>query len=198
MPETVLRSGPRATQAERRNAMRAKLLEATLSIIVEQGWSRTSTQKICARAGVSRGAQTHHFPTKESLLIAAVTEMVARYQKQFESALRDGSEPPSLAELFDFLWDACFEGELLNTWMEAMVAARTDQQLRDVVRSTDEHAIRAMRQWGETSDRRSDAADLVELTVYLLRGMVVQSGVHPDNRERARLFDVWKRVVLKS
>jgi AcrR family transcriptional regulator len=194
----------RKTQEQRADAMRARLLEATLELIAEEGWAQTSTLKICARAGVSRGAQTHHFPTKDSLLIAAVREIVLRYQRELESASNQrSSRERKLEALFDFLWDACFEGNLLNCWMEVMVAARTDAALRPAVRETDFNAIESMRALGarcESNDapKGISAADLTELTVYLLRGMVVHRGVHLKDDDKMRLFTLWKKLVLSS
>ena len=200
MAELVQQQRP--TQEQRTDAMRARLLEATLDLISEDGWAQTSTQKICKRAGVSRGAQTHHFPTKDSLLIAAVTEIVARYQRELDAMVGDESRLGlTMKDLFDFLWDACFDGNLLTCWMEVMVAARTDKALQPAVRETDAIAIGAMRALGARCEPRKtttglDAADLVELTVYLLRGMVVQGGVHPSQDTRERLFGLWQRLVL--
>lgn len=199
---TIAAQATRPTQEQRTDAMRARLLSATLELIAEQGWAQASTQKICKRAGVSRGAQTHHFPTKDSLLIAAVREIVARYQREMEAATKAGfSGSAPLEDLFDFLWDACFEGNLLNCWMDVMAAARTDAALRPAVQETDATAIAAMRALGSACEPVSQkakptAADLVELTVYLLRGMVVQSGVHPDQNDRQRLFGLWKQMVV--
>ncbi|MHA7901564.1 MAG: TetR/AcrR family transcriptional regulator [Henriciella sp.] len=179
------------------------MLEATLDLIAEEGWANASTQKICKRAGVSRGAQTHHFPTKDSLLIAAVREIVLRYQKEMDliaDSQNDGRY--GLEELFDFLWEACFEGNLLNCWMEVMVAARTDNALRPAVLETDAVAIQSMRALAQSRATsgvavEKDAADIIELTVYLLRGMVVQNGVHHDLDHRRRLFDLWKQLVIR-
>ena len=194
----------RPTQAERSDAMRSRLLAATLELVSQEGWAQVSTQRICARAGVSRGAQTHHFPTKNDLLIAAVREIVARYQKQMEDALARGeSSETTLEYLFDFFWDACFEGQLLECWLEAMVAARTDSGLRETVQRTDARSLASMKALGEGCARSepapgADVADIIELTVYLLRGMVVQHGVHPDDGERRRLFEVWKGLMVGS
>ncbi|MCP2671110.1 TetR/AcrR family transcriptional regulator [Maricaulaceae bacterium EIL42A08] len=190
----------RPTQEERTDAMRARLLEATLDLIAEEGWAQTSTQKICKRAGVSRGAQTHHFPTKNSLLIAAVREIVARYQTELDAVSdRNLAGAKGLEDLFDFLWNACFEGNLLNCWMDVMVAARTDAALLPAVRETDSAAIDAMRSLGrrcaDTTSKQHRASDLTELTVYLLRGMVVQKGVHPSQGDRTRLFSIWKQLA---
>ena len=196
----VVTERKRPTQEQRADAMRARLLEATLDLIAEEGWAQTSTQKICKRAGVSRGAQTHHFPTKDSLLIAAVREIVARYQRELDTIKGDSGGPSrNLEDVFDFLWEACFEGNLLNCWMEVMVAARTDEALRPSVCETDTKAIRSMRALGDvcrTGSAKTSAADLIELTVYLLRGMVVQTGVHPDKMEKKRLFGMWKTLVF--
>ncbi|MCD6638465.1 MAG: TetR/AcrR family transcriptional regulator, partial [Nocardioides sp.] len=71
MPQTT--STPtRVPQAERTAAMRARLLEATVELLVERGFAGTSTTMVSERAGVSRGAQLHHFPTKNDLVVAAV------------------------------------------------------------------------------------------------------------------------------
>jgi AcrR family transcriptional regulator len=192
----------RPTQEQRTDAMRSRLLEATLDLIAEEGWTQASTQKICKRAGVSRGAQTHHFPTKDSLFIAAVREIVARYQSDLDGVAADPERRGQhLEDLFNFLWDACFEGNLLTCWMEVMVAARTDEALRSAVRETDSKAITAMRALGENCANEpgtcsASPADLIELTVYLLRGMVIQRGIHPEQKARQRLFGLWKQLAL--
>ena len=55
--------------------MRARLMDATIECLVEHGFGGTSTTLISERAGVSRGAQLHHFPTKNDLVVAAVEHL---------------------------------------------------------------------------------------------------------------------------
>ena len=50
---------------------RAKVLAAALSLIREKGYSSTSVDDLCARAGVTKGAFFHHFKTKDALGVAA-------------------------------------------------------------------------------------------------------------------------------
>ena len=192
----------RQSQQERSASTRHKLLNSTLQIIESEGWQRASMQRICHHAGVSRGAQTHHFPTRESLLIASVREIVKRYQ----SDLTEGpNRLQGLEAFFDFLWDATFSDNLLICWVEALVAARTDEPLKRVVAETDELSLNAMRSLGaEASQKRGSAdshpvshvEDVVELTVYLLRGLVMQEGVHENLSEKRRLFELWKQFVI--
>jgi len=48
------------------------LLDATIDCLVEEGYSGTTTTRVVERAGLSRGAQVHHFPTKSQLVAEAV------------------------------------------------------------------------------------------------------------------------------
>ncbi|HWL49839.1 MAG TPA: helix-turn-helix domain-containing protein, partial [Acidimicrobiia bacterium] len=58
--------------------MRRRLLEATVECLVELGWAGTTTTVVSERAGVSRGAQLHHFPSKQDLVVAAVEHLSER------------------------------------------------------------------------------------------------------------------------
>jgi len=62
----------RRTQAERSEEMRARLAKAAFDVIADRGHSALRTAAVAARAGVSQGAQVHHFSTKERLTIAAL------------------------------------------------------------------------------------------------------------------------------
>ena len=52
----------RMTQAERRDQTRAKILEASAVLLRKRGFSGLRTLEVAEAAGVSQGAQFHHFP----------------------------------------------------------------------------------------------------------------------------------------
>jgi AcrR family transcriptional regulator len=66
--------------------MRARLLEATVECLVERGFAGTSTTLVSERAGVSRGAQLHHFPTKNALVVAAVEHLTDKRGEELAAA----------------------------------------------------------------------------------------------------------------
>ncbi|UXY16672.1 TetR/AcrR family transcriptional regulator [Chitiniphilus purpureus] len=63
-----------ATQIERSNQTRTKLIEATVALLVEHGYAALGEQRICKRAGVSRGALRHHYPQGRYDLLPTVVE----------------------------------------------------------------------------------------------------------------------------
>src|SRR5580765_2376049 len=76
----------RRTQAERSAATRARLLDATIECVLDLGYARTTTIEIARRAGLSRGAQLHHFPTKIELVTAAIEHLFTRRHQEFLEA----------------------------------------------------------------------------------------------------------------
>ena len=135
----------RRTQAERTAETVARLLDAAAESLVDLGYGRTTTTEVCARAGVSRGALLHHFPTKAELVAAAVKHVVALRVEEFRVTLSAlPAEVDVVARLetaIDVMW-GIFRGPTLLAWMELVVASRTDPALaahmRRVATSLDE------------------------------------------------------------
>ncbi len=124
----------RRTQAERSAATQTLLLDATIDCLVERGFEGTSTPEICRRAGVSRGAQLHHYPTKVSLLVAAVEHLCDRRHQEFRQLVDDKpSHSQRLDAAFDQLWQL-YASPTLTAWMELTVASRTDPVLSEEMR----------------------------------------------------------------
>ncbi len=124
----------RRTQEERSATTRARLLEATLDGLVELGYARLTTTDVADRAGVSRGAQLHHYPTKAELVTAAMAHLFDRREQEFRRAfakLPAGADRGAGA--VDILWQVV-AGKTFYAWLELAVAARTDGELRRAMR----------------------------------------------------------------
>jgi AcrR family transcriptional regulator len=113
--------------------MQSRLLEATIDCLYEVGYSRTTTIEVAARAGVSRGAQLHHFPTKKRLVTVAVRHLLAKRLEEFRDAfarLPEGADKYNA--VIDIMWDKT-SNRAFYAWLELLVAARTDASLRKTV-----------------------------------------------------------------
>ena len=121
----------RRSQAQRSAATQNLLLDATIECLIERGWAGTSTTEIVRRAGVSRGAQVHHYPTKEDLVLAAVEHLLERRIREFQATFADlPAAQKSPAAAMRLLYDRCFRATF-EPWLELAVAARTDPSLHE-------------------------------------------------------------------
>jgi AcrR family transcriptional regulator len=113
------------TQAERRAATQAALLDATVQALVELGFGGASTTEICRRAGVSQGALFRYWPTKADLLAAAADHLLAQVRTAYASAFTGRA---SAKEALAALWETYRQPEL-QAAVELYVASRTDPDL---------------------------------------------------------------------
>jgi TetR/AcrR family transcriptional regulator, transcriptional repressor for nem operon len=65
---------------------RSKLLDAAISTIREKGYAATSVDELCGTAGVTKGAFFHHFPSKDSLAVAAADHWSELSHARFAAA----------------------------------------------------------------------------------------------------------------
>jgi AcrR family transcriptional regulator len=65
-------SSPSSPLSPKRARTRASLVEATLKVIAEKGFHRTTLDEIAARAGMTKGAVYANFESKDALFLAAV------------------------------------------------------------------------------------------------------------------------------
>jgi len=124
----------RQTQAERTAATRKRLLDATVACLDEHGYAGTSTTLVSERAGVSRGAQLHHFPTKADLVVATIEHVFERHHAGFKEAIqRTSGNEDRIAAAIDLLWQAMSSEDNRYVWIELVVGTRTEPLLREKV-----------------------------------------------------------------
>ncbi|MER0240361.1 TetR/AcrR family transcriptional regulator [Fulvimarina sp. MAC8] len=121
----------RRTQEQRSAETRKLLLAATVQSLMEVGYANTTTAGIAGRAGVSRGAQTHHFPDKMALIVCATEEMFDNFAGDLERLAEDLREKRvTYDQFFDAVWTDILRGEWFYSSLEIIVAARGDADLR--------------------------------------------------------------------
>ena len=110
--------------------MQQRLIAATIECLVEPGYGGTSTLEVQQRAGVSRGALLHHFPSRDELIFAALRELMhGRGEQIRQQAVNVPEGPDRIRKAIDLLWST-FGGPLFQASLELWNAARTDSDLR--------------------------------------------------------------------
>jgi len=115
--------------------MRSRLLEATLQSLAEDGYAASTLSSIVRRAGVSRGAQVHHYPNKQALMLDAAEDLLRRTYRQLgELLLSIGDEDDRLARLVEAAWEQVFSTPLFHAYTELLVASLRDADLAEALR----------------------------------------------------------------
>ena len=194
----------RRTQEERSAETRARLLEATIESLIEVGYANTTTTAVCERAGVSRGAQVHHFPKKQDLVVAAVAHLAAKHVpvlRERAAALPPDANGDRLGAVVDLVAET-FGGPLFTAALELWVAARTDAELHRALIPFERGAGRGLVQlWREiagdlAAHPRFDA--VLELTMHLARGMALQKILRNDDGARRRVLAMWRETAEQA
>lgn len=126
MAEDPSRKSERRSQKDRSESMQRRILDATLRCIGERGYLSVSLQDIADMAGVSRGAITHHYPSKLDLTSAAIHHFVQWRYDRVHAAF-EGKENLELRERLDILWKEFHE--IFPITFELIVALRADKDL---------------------------------------------------------------------
>jgi AcrR family transcriptional regulator len=69
--DVMTSKAPRSARSVER---RAEILRATLEVIAERGYRGASLAAVAERVGLTQQGLLHHFPTKETLLVAVMAE----------------------------------------------------------------------------------------------------------------------------
>ena len=121
------------TQQQRREETVGRLLEACIATIIEVGYARASAAIITKRAGVSVGALFRHFETMSDFMAATASEVLRRQLESFTKQVAEiPADRPALEAALVILRDIT-SGPTNAAFYELMVAARTDEKLKDTL-----------------------------------------------------------------
>lgn len=169
-----------STQKERSRRTRKKLVEATLSALQDYGYAGASLSRILERAGVSRGAWNHHYENKRAMVADSAEALLAT---ALAEARRVGarlfSQTLDAEALLEEVWDRFYQGPYRDVWVEFTVACRTDPELftrlSPVIEGFFDELSAIWRTRFPDPATHARVKDLLDLSLYLLRGMALQS-----------------------
>lgn len=186
-------------------ATRERLLDAAVECLIEYGYAGTSTPLVCKRANLSRGAQLHHFATKDELLLAAMEHLARRrFQELSEQARKIvpsmSSDPAKrMRTAIDLLWRT-FSADLYFGALELWVAARTNPALRTEVHRIERYLGKEVQALfhdlfpSEITDSR-EGSEALRAQTYLLRGLALTRLLRDGPGDEERMLDVAAKLL---
>jgi AcrR family transcriptional regulator len=173
--------------------MRTRLLDATVECLVTYGYAGTTTHRVAEVAGVTRGAQVHHFPSREALVVAAIEHLAEqRTQAAIRELGRVQDTPDPISKALDYLWES-HQGPIFAATVELWIAARTDPVLAEQVQRVEPIVngalIGAIAQLLPEQSAQRELRDIVYTAMDALRGILVASFADQDPQRARRRWD---------
>ncbi|WP_351227018.1 TetR/AcrR family transcriptional regulator [Streptomyces sp. NPDC002133] len=181
---------------DRSRVTRQRLLEAAVACLAERGWAGSTVSVVAERAGVSRGAAQHHFPTREDLFTAAV-EYVAEERSSALRALPVQNRAAVVQALVDL-----YTGPLFRAALHLWVAASNEEQLRGRVtelearvgRETHRIAVELL----GADESEPGVRETVQGLLDMARGLGLANLLTDDAARRGRVVAQWGRLLEQA
>ncbi|WP_431971171.1 TetR/AcrR family transcriptional regulator [Nocardia sp. bgisy134] len=193
---------PHEPKQDRSRATRQRLLEATIDCLAEMGWAAATVAVVAERAGVSRGAAQHHFPTREDLITGALEYMFDTRMDQAKTEARTiagvaegvGRTEAVVAGLVESYTSPLFKAAL-QVWTHAAA----DPVLRERIvpleakfgRVAHRRAVEAL----GVDDSDPVAHHLVQATLDLARGLGLADVLTDDSARRKEIVQQWSATL---
>jgi AcrR family transcriptional regulator len=181
-----------------------RILKAALELFARQGYERTSTSLVAARAGVSRSAVFWHFGDKATLFQEAFRLLLDPFVAELKGELRSRAADERIPALFDS-YEAFVAGnrEAVETFVRWVLESPTlREKLRGPLLSLHDAFTRELCEAvEELLGASEETAAISAALVALLDGNLVLTWLDPDARsnERRRTgLRVLARAVLEG
>ncbi|MDH6125767.1 TetR/AcrR family transcriptional regulator [Kitasatospora sp. GP82] len=193
-------TAPRAPQQSRSRATRRKLLEAAVECLAELGWNGSTVAVVAERAGVTRGAAQHHFPTREDLFTAAVEHVTA--ERLAAVRAHTGELPPAgeaRTEAVVEMIVRLYTGPLFRAALHLWVAAATEEPLRERIIALENHvgreSHRAAVDFLGVDESTPGVRETVQATLDMARGLGLANLLTDDGPRRRGVIRQWARTL---
>jgi AcrR family transcriptional regulator len=189
----------REPQQDRSRATRQRLLEAAIECLAEVGWSGSTVAVVAERAGVSRGAAQHHFPTREDLVTSAVEYVSQERLAQLRGHAADLPAGPGRTRAVVDMIEKCYTGPVFRAAIHLWVAASSDERLRERVlvleAKVGREAHRLALDLLGVDESVPGVRETVQATLDLARGLGLANLLSDDGRRRARVLRQWAAML---
>lgn len=190
----------RRTQEARSDEMKQRILAAAFEVLKERGIAGFTTPEVARRAGVSRGAQVHHFPSKHELVVAAMEHvfgLALAHGLELAKAAKQSNRPLEalIKDASAFYFSGYFYvglDMLLAGGKDPALKKAAVQVVRNYRRPVEQAWLSVMRELGLPE---AVSEDLLLLTVSLVRGLGIRALWSPEPERVAQLLSLWQDMV---
>jgi AcrR family transcriptional regulator len=167
--------------------------------LAEVGYAATTVSVVATRAGVSRGAAQHHFPTRADLFAAAVEYMTEVRLEEIRAQAAGLPSGGGRTEAIVSMLADVYTGPLFRAALHLWVAASTEEPLRQQIVRLEAHvgrqAHRALLEVLEVDERTPGVRETVQGVLDLARGLGLADLLTDDARRRRGIVRQWSTIL---
>ena len=175
-----------------------RLCQAAVELLTEVGYANVTTAQIAERAGVSKGAQAHHFPTKDDMMVAAIRHLLADWTAGRAAYSSEAVESKEMQKLQRALWQNIFGRPDYLAAVEVVMSSRHHPVLHTRLRDEVQNWIAARDATFANSIPLRDPAELatfLSLNSCVLRGLATSMEVATDKDLPRRVMALWSEMA---
>lgn len=178
----------RQTQEERSEGTQQRILNAAIELLYNEGYVAATTHKIAERAGVSRGAMLHHFPSKDDLMLAVVRAAHERDSISLRAGLAKISDPLERYFALPHLAWEVMSGPSGIAVLEIMMSSRSNSalgaRLAPLQAEIESESQARFRQLMHDAGLRNEAInrELANFAVAAIRGFSIEAMFRKDTK----------------
>jgi len=192
----VVKKGSTTESGER---SRRRILDATIELVAEHGFTATSMNQVCEKAQIAKTGVYWHFKNKAGLMAAVIEELTGVWIDELRTAaLLEGSPGQRRAAMLDGFRELLNErpDRLRVLLVAVMERSSVDERIREaVLRATDATIAAIAGGVEDTLGVKLPDADLLGHTVLALLEAALRRRLMEPDCDLDRLMDDMGRVL---
>lgn len=187
-------------QAEKSASTRARILQASVECLIDLGYSGFTTVEVVERAGVSRGAMLHHYPSKADILSATMEFLHLKRLASLRDGVRRFSADVDVVDAAVSLFWAMVRDPHYAAMQELKVAARTDPELRGKLSPiSDRYELELRRSAGELFSgyvrEGAPLAEMEDVAAHMFEGLGMARNLKEDDSFAESTLRFFKALI---
>jgi AcrR family transcriptional regulator len=190
----------RRSQNERSEETKKRILAGAARLIARRGYAELRVADVAAEAGVSVGAQMHHFPNKDELIVAVIEYC---FHEAKQSGKRRAAKGLSVKRALDLAIEdakAFFFSDHFLIAVNIVLSTRPPSSMRDAVLEISRSARLPVEQaWRDAIVAAGFPADLagdiITMSFGLIRGFAIRRLWDVDDEGLKRCMALWEEMI---
>jgi AcrR family transcriptional regulator len=190
----------RRSQVERAEETKRRILEAAARLIVRKGYAELRVADVAAEAGVSVGAQLHHFPQKDALVVAVIEHCFGEAGRNSRNRATDGATADQVLKMAIEDAKSFFFSDHFLIAINIVLSTQPPSDMREAVLNISRDArLPVERSWRDAMIAagfpEEIAGDVITMSFGLIRGFAIRRLWDSDDVGQQRCIALWEEMV---